>query len=104
MSATIGKKIGNAPAGSPVVSPRRKSHELGLNAKKVVSKRYSLKDSKGRGLEEWADIVRRVVGHVSMAETGEKRDKFFAAMSEVMLAREFIPNTPWLTRANRTVN
>jgi ribonucleoside-diphosphate reductase alpha chain len=101
MSATFGKKIGNAPAGSPVVSPRRKSHELGLNAKKVVSKRYSLKDSKGRALEEWGDIVRRVVGHVSMAETGEKRDKFFAAMSEVMLAREFIPNTPCLVNAGK---
>jgi len=101
MSATIGKKTGNTPTGSPVVSPRRKSHELGLNARKVVSKRYSLKDSKGRALEEWADIVRRVVGHVSMAETGEKRDKFFAAMSEVMLAREFIPNTPCLVNAGK---
>jgi ribonucleoside-diphosphate reductase alpha chain len=102
MSATIGKKIANTPAGSPAVSPRRKSHELGLNAKKVVSKRYSLKDSKGRPVEEWVDIVRRVVGHVSMAETGEKRDKFFAAMSEVMLAREFIPNTPCLVNAGKT--
>ena len=99
MSATIGKK--NAPAGVPVVSPRRKSHELGLNARKVVSKRYSLKDLKGHPLEEWIDIVRRVVGHVSKAETGEKRDKFFDAMSEVMLAREFIPNTPCLVNAGK---
>ena len=37
-----------------------------------------------------------------MAETGEKRDKFFAAMSEVMLAREFIPNTPCLVNAGKT--
>ena len=101
MSATIGKNVGNVPAGSPVVSPRRKSHELGLNARKVVSKRYSLKDSKGRAYEEWADIVKRVVGHVSKAETGEKREKFFAAMSEVMLAREFIPNTPCLVNAGK---
>src|ERR1044072_1234994 len=108
MSATIGKKIGNTPAGSPnpaagapAASPRRKSHELGLNARKVVSKRYSLKDSKGQPFEEWADIVKRVVGHVSKAETGEKRDKFFAAMSEVMLAREFIPNTPCLVNAGK---
>ena len=50
-----------------------------------------MKDSKGQPFEEWEDIVKRVVGHVSKAETGEKRDKFFAAMSEVMLAREFIP-------------
>ena len=102
MSAAIGKTAGNKSAGSPAVSPRRKSQQLGINAKKVVSKRYSLKDLKGRPLEEWSDIVRRVVGHVSMAETGEKRDKFFAAMSEVMLAREFIPNTPCLVNAGKT--
>jgi ribonucleoside-diphosphate reductase alpha chain len=97
MSAAIGKTVGNKSA----VSPRRKSQQLGINARKVVSKRYSLKDLKGRPLEEWADIVRRVVGAVSMAETGEKRDKFFAAMSEVMLAREFIPNTPCLVNAGK---
>ena len=102
MSATIGKKAGNTPAGSPVVSPRRKSHELGLNARKVVSKRYSLKDSKGQPFEQWEDIVNRVVGHVSKAETGEKRDKFFAAMKEVMLARQFIPNTPCLVNAGKS--
>ena len=100
-SPAIGKKAGNTVAGSPAVSPRRKSQQLGINARKVVSKRYSLKDLKGRPLEEWADIVRRVVGHVSVAETGEKRDKFFAAMSEVMLAREFIPNTPCLVNAGK---
>jgi ribonucleoside-diphosphate reductase alpha chain len=101
MSAAIGKTAGNKSVGSPV-SPRRKSQQLGINARKVVSKRYSLKDLKGRPLEEWSDIVRRVVGAVSMAETGEKRDKFFAAMSEVMLAREFIPNTPCLVNAGKT--
>ena len=38
---------------------------LGLNAQKVVAKRYSLKDENGEPIETWADIVRRVVGHVS---------------------------------------
>src|SRR5688572_6485513 len=101
MSAAIGKKAGNT-VGTPSVSPRRKSQPLGLNAKRVVSKRYSLKDSKGRAIEEWADIVRRVVGHVSAAERdAEKRDQFFAAMSEVMLEREFLPNTPCLVNAGK---
>jgi len=100
MSAAIGKKVGKQ-IGTPAVSPRQKSQQLGLNAKKVVSKRYSLKDAKGRAIEEWGDIVRRVVGHVSAAETGEKRDKFFAAMSRVMLEREFIPNTPCLVNAGK---
>jgi ribonucleoside-diphosphate reductase alpha chain len=102
MSAAIGKKVGNNSVGSPAVTPRRNSQQLGINATKVVSKRYSLKDSKGQPFEEWADIVNRVVGHVSKAETGEKRDKFFAAMKEVMLAREFIPNTPCLVNAGKT--
>src|ERR1051325_5314102 len=101
MSAALDKKAGNTSIGAPAVSPRRRSQELGINARKVVSKRYSLKDSKGQPFEEWSDIVKRVVGHVSKAETGEKRDKFFAAMSEVMLAREFIPNTPCLVNAGK---
>src|SRR6185369_11546573 len=101
MSAAIGKTVGNKSVGSPAVSPRRKSQQLGINAKKVVSKRYSLKDAKGQPFEDWEAIVSRVVGHVSKAETGEKRDKFFAAMKEVMLAREFIPNTPCLDNAGK---
>src|SRR5678815_5989598 len=100
MSAAIGKKVGQNSVST--VSPRRRSQQLGINVRKVVSKRYSLKDSKGQPFEEWADIVKRVVGHVSKAETGEKRDKFFAAMSEVMLAREFIPNTPCLVTVSYT--
>ena len=102
MSAAIGKK---SPKGiaAPSITPRKMSQELGLNAKRVVSKRYSLKDSKARAIEEWADIVRRVVGHVSQAERdAEKRDQFFAAMSKVMLEREFLPNTPCLVNAGKT--
>ena len=112
MSAAIGKHTPAAaevspntstPAGSPTPSVRRKTQPLGLNAKRVISKRYSLKDAKGRALEEWPDIVRRVVGHVSAAEKEpRKRDEFFAAMSEVMLAREFVPNTPCLVNAGKT--
>jgi ribonucleoside-diphosphate reductase alpha chain len=111
MSAAIGKPTPAAevspntttPAGTPTPSVRRKAQPLGLNAKRVISKRYSLKDAKGRALEEWPDIVRRVVGHVSAAEKDpQKRDQFFAAMTEVMLAREFVPNTPCLVNAGKT--
>jgi ribonucleoside-diphosphate reductase alpha chain len=111
MSAAYGKLN---PAAADVSSPsgtgssttnttRRKTQPLGLNAKRVISKRYSLKDAKGRALEEWPDIVRRVVGHVSAAEKDPKqRDEFFAAMTDVMLAREFVPNTPCLVNAGKT--
>ncbi|MBC8031257.1 MAG: adenosylcobalamin-dependent ribonucleoside-diphosphate reductase [Pyrinomonadaceae bacterium] len=108
MSAAIGK---TTPAAANVSSHttepanpavRRKTQPMGLNAQRVVSKRYSLKDAKGRALEEWPDIVRRVVGHVSAAEKdSQKRDQFFDAMSEVMLAREFVPNTPCLVNAGK---
>jgi ribonucleoside-diphosphate reductase alpha chain len=101
MSAAIGKKTPNVNPSS-VPGTRRKSQPLGLNAKRVISKRYSLKDAKSRPIEEWPDIVRRVVGHVSAAEKDSlKRDEFFDAMSEVMLAREFVPNTPCLVNAGK---
>ena len=107
MSAAIGKTTPATNTSSNTTSapatPRRKTPPLGLNAKRVISKRYSLKDEKGRALEEWPDIVRRVVGHVSRAEKDpQKRDQFFETMSEVMLAREFVPNTPCLVNAGKT--
>src|SRR5438876_7571293 len=101
MSAGFGKRV--APK-TDTTSPgmQRKTQALGLNAKRVISKRYSLKDAKGRPIEEWSDMVRRVVGHVSAAEKDPaKRDEFFAAMSDVMLAREFVPNTPCLVNAGK---
>jgi ribonucleoside-diphosphate reductase alpha chain len=111
MSAAIGKQppaadvSSNTATGAPATTStqvHRKTQPLGLNAKRVISKRYSLKDAKGRALEEWPDIVRRVVGHVSAAEKdAQKRDLFFNAMTDVMLAREFVPNTPCLVNAGK---
>jgi ribonucleoside-diphosphate reductase alpha chain len=92
-------KSGGNGAGTAV------GHEaapLGLNAQKVVAKRYSLKDEHGDALETWADIVRRVVGHVSRAETDpQKQNAFYNDMTAVMLAREFVPNTPCLVNAGK---
>ena len=63
------------PQGNPlalnVTGGRSAVPELGLNARRVISKRYSLKDAQGNPIEEWVDVVRRVVGHVSLAETDE---------------------------------
>lgn len=101
MSAVINPRTANRTAAAPAVKHSNKP--LGLNAQKVVSKRYSLKDIQGRPIEEWSDIVRRVVGHVSVAETDpQKRDEFFAAMTDIMLSREFIPNTPCLVNAGKS--
>ncbi|MFV0388696.1 MAG: adenosylcobalamin-dependent ribonucleoside-diphosphate reductase [Pyrinomonadaceae bacterium] len=81
---------------------KRVAESLGMNAEKVISKRYSLKDAKGEPLESWTDIVYRVVGHVSTAEKDTvMRDFFFNSMVEVMLNREFVPNTPCLVNAGK---
>ena len=93
--AKNGKSNGNGNGRGTEVS-------LGLNAQKVVSKRYSLKDINAEPLETWPDIVRRVVGHVSTAETDSvSRDIFYEAMTEIMLNREFVPNTPCLVNAGK---
>src|SRR6266513_1461587 len=95
-------KVSQNEISEPLVSYQHRITPLGLNAERVIAKRYSLKDARGISMEEWPDIVRRVVGHVSAAENdAQKRDSFFNAMSEVMLAREFVPNTPCLVNAGK---
>lgn len=84
------------------VSFEREIAPLGLNARRVIAKRYSLKDAKGNSIEEWDDIVARVIAHVSVAETDpEQRDIFYNAMTDIMSAREFVPNTPCLVNAGK---
>ncbi len=95
-------KVSQKENPSATVSLERQIKPLGLNARRVISKRYSLKDARGAYLEEWSDIVARVVAHVSVAETdADKRDEFFNTMSDIMLAREFVPNTPCLVNAGK---
>ena len=103
MSTVVDPKVSNQNSEAPAISSPRQSQPLGLNARRVISKRYSLKDAQGRPIEEWPDIVRRVVGHVSVAESDpQQRDGFYSAMSEIMLNREFIPNTPCLVNAGKS--
>ena len=78
------------------------THPLGINAQRVVAKRYSLKDIKGNPLEEWDDIVRRVVSHVARAERDmPRRDQFTAELLRLMETRAFVPNTPCLVNAGK---
>ena len=93
-----GKSNGNGTGASR----KREIVPIGLNGQKVVGKRYSLKDMKGEPLETWSDIARRVVGHVSKAEHDSvMRDYFYNSMLEIMLNREFVPNTPCLVNAGK---
>ncbi|HWS52906.1 MAG TPA: ribonucleotide reductase N-terminal alpha domain-containing protein, partial [Pyrinomonadaceae bacterium] len=97
----------NAPQGTPAPlnitgAAPAPTEALGLNARRVIAKRYSLKDLDGNPVEEWSDIVARVVGHVSTAEADQaRRDEFYAVMSGIMLRREFVPNTPCLVNAGK---
>src|SRR5215212_4989794 len=89
---------------STVIEPntRARAADPGLNARRVISKRYSLKDAAGEPLEDWEAVVRRVVTHVCMAEPGGRaRDDFHGAMTDIMLRREFVPNTPCLVNAGK---
>jgi ribonucleoside-diphosphate reductase alpha chain len=98
-SGTPASKNGN---NGTATAPQIAFKPLGLNAQKVIAKRYSMKDENGEPIETWQDIVRRVVGHVSTAETDpSERARFYSEMSAVMLAREFIPNTPCLVNAGK---
>ena len=86
----------------PSLIQRGTYRPLGVNARKVISKRYAAKDPQGRPLEEWTEIVNRVVDHVSKAETDfVQREQFHRAATDIMLSREFIPNTPCLVNAGR---
>jgi ribonucleoside-diphosphate reductase alpha chain len=96
MAPKKGSRNGTATAAERSYKP------LGLNAQKVIAKRYSIKDEHGEPVETWGDIVRRVVGHVSTAEADpRKRSIFYDEMTTVMLAREFVPNTPCLVNAGK---
>ena len=102
MSGKVVAKNGKSNGNGTGTSRQREIKPIGLNGQKVVSKRYSLKDAHGEPLETWSDIARRVVGHVSRAEQDPiMRDYFYNSMLEIMLNREFVPNTPCLVNAGK---
>ncbi|MCY7346600.1 MAG: adenosylcobalamin-dependent ribonucleoside-diphosphate reductase [Pyrinomonadaceae bacterium] len=102
VSGGVVTKNGKSNGSGTGTSRRREIKPIGLNGEKVVSKRYSLKDANGEPLETWTDIARRVVGHVSKAEHDPiMRDYFYNSMLEIMLNREFVPNTPCLVNAGK---
>ena len=102
-TAKTGEIAPKNPSHNGIASAAEREYKpLGLNAQKVIAKRYSIKDENGDPIESWTDIVRRVVGHVSTAETDpQKRSRFYDEMTTVMLAREFVPNTPCLVNAGK---
>jgi len=102
VSGGVVAKNGKSNGNGSGTALKREIKPIGMNGQKVVGKRYSLKDVNGEPLETWSDIARRVVGHVSKAESDQvMRDYFYNSMLEIMLNREFVPNTPCLVNAGK---
>lgn len=81
--------------------------DLGINAIKVLQRRYLLQNEKGEVLETPSQLFRRVARAVASVETkyGSRNDAkkieedFYKAMSKL----EFLPNTPTLMNAGTKV-
>ncbi|MBM3472405.1 MAG: vitamin B12-dependent ribonucleotide reductase [Armatimonadetes bacterium] len=82
------------------------SIELSDNALTVLERRYLVRDEEGQPLETPADMFARVAGNIAQAdryygatetEVETRTDEFL----ELMLSRDFMPNSPTLMNAGR---
>jgi len=64
-------------------------------AQQVCEKRYFQKDNDGNIVENWNDLVTRVVSHVCKHEDEQYRKKVF----DLLYNTEFLPNSPCLVNA-----
>lgn len=64
-------------------------------AQQVCEKRYFQKDSNGNIIEDWNQLVTRVVNHVCEKEDREFREAVF----DLIYKTEFLPNSPCLVNA-----
>ncbi len=73
---------------------------LTINAKKVLEKRYLLKDDKGNVKETPEEMLKRVAKAVAKAEKKkENRKKYEQEFYKSMIELEFLPNSPTLMNA-----
>jgi len=80
-----------------------KSPAFTENALKILKARYFLKNEKGDFLDKSpADLFKRVAAYIASAEpTAGDRAKWEERFYDVMMARDFLPNSPTLTGAGR---
>ena len=64
-------------------------------AETVLERRYYLRNAEGELIEDWHDLVCRVVDHVGQNEEPAMVDKFFNMIYEL----DFLPNSPCLMNA-----
>ncbi len=79
--------------------------KLGLNAIKVLEKRYLIKDEHGKVIESPRDMFRRVANNIAEAEKRYDKDADVNAVAEEffdeMVKMDFMPNSPTLMNAGR---
>lgn len=73
------------------------------NALRILETRYFMKDEKGKLLDKTpSDLFWRVAQFVALAErTEEDKKQWTQKFFEVMMAQDFLPNSPTLTGAGR---
>jgi len=73
------------------------------NALRILKARYFMKNERGELLDKTpSDLFRRVAGYVAEAErSAEDRRTWSRKFFDVMMARDFLPNSPTLTGAGR---
>jgi len=74
---------------------------LSANARRVLEARYFARDQAGRAVEDYGDLCRRVSTAVAAAELafGGEVERFEAAFHQLLISREFLPNSPTLMNA-----
>jgi ribonucleoside-diphosphate reductase alpha chain len=73
------------------------------NALKILKARYFMRNERGEFLDkEPADLFWRVARHIASAEkTKKEQERWTRKFFDLMIARDFLPNSPTLTGAGR---
>ena len=77
--------------------------ELSENAKRVLEKRYLLKDDQGRVIEEPEEMLWRVAKAVAEAEKPSERERWADEFYKLMDSLRFLPNSPTLMNAGTPI-
>jgi len=79
------------------------THGFSPNALRILKARYFMKNEKGEFLDKTPpDLFRRVAAHIAEAEKNPTERRAWAqTFYDVMMARDFLPNSPTLTGAGR---
>lgn len=79
--------------------------KLGLNAVKVLEGRYLRKDMNGKVIETPRQLFERVAGNVALADGkyGKSIETAKQKFLDMMLSREFMPNSPTLMNAGTEI-